>query len=63
MSYRMRIVLMYKDGTQHELNLAIPPEVGDEIAQKGLMATRVFIDKFIQVSVPDNAILDKFKKG
>jgi len=62
-SYRLRLNLLYKDGTRHELTMAVPPEVGDEIAQKGLVATQVFVDKFIQVAVPDTAIFDKFKKG
>ena len=61
MTMRMRINLLYKDGTNHQLRLAIPPEVGDEIAQKGLVATQVFIEKFIQGVVPDNAIFDDFK--
>lgn len=63
MSYRLRINLLYKDGTNHELKMAIPPEVGEEIAQKGLVATQVFVDKFIQVAVPHNTIFDDFKKG
>jgi len=63
MSLRMRINLLYKDGTNHELRLAIPPEVGDEITRKGLVATQVFVDKVIQVPVPENTIFDDFKKG
>lgn len=66
MTMRMRLNLLYKDGTNHELRLAIPPEVGNEISKKGLVATQVFIDELIQVPVPgslrDNAILEDFKK-
>jgi len=63
MSYRMRLVLHYRDGTNHELKMAVPAEVGDEIAQKGLVATRVYVDKYIQMAVPGNAQFDDFKGG
>ena len=62
MSYRMRLVLMYKDGTERELKTAVPPDVGNEIAQKGLVATRVYVDKFSQFPVPPNTIFDDFRK-
>ena len=57
---------MYKDGTSHELRMAVPEAVGDQIAVKGLVATKVYIDKFLQVPVrglPDNIRLDDFKGG
>lgn len=63
MSMRMRVNLLYKDGTRHELRLAIPPEVGKEIAQKGLVATQVFIEDYIVGVVPDNTIFDDFRRG
>lgn len=63
MSFRLRINLLYRDGTKHELNLAIPPDVAKEIQNKGLLATQVYVDEFLQFQVPDNAILSKFKGG
>jgi len=63
MSFRLRLNLLYKDGTAHELLLAIPPDIAEEIAHKGLMAAQIFVDKFVQIAVPDNAALDTFKKG
>lgn len=62
--YKMRIKLFYKDGTSNELRMAVPEEVGNQIAIKGLVATTVYIDKFIQVPVrgmPDNVNFDDFK--
>lgn len=59
---------MYKDGTESQLKLAVPAEVGDEIAKLGLVATRVYIDKLIQVpggipGIVDPGIhFDDFKK-
>lgn len=62
-SYRMRIILLYKDGTNQQLTLAVPVEVGNTIAVKGLVATQVYIDKFMQFPVEGNVKFDDFKKG
>jgi len=40
---------MYKDGSESQLKLAVPETVGDEIAKLGLVATRVYVDKLVQV--------------
>jgi len=64
--YKMRVRLLYKDGTSQELRMAVPEAVGDQIAVKGLVATTVYIDKFIQVPVrglPDNMKFDDYKGG
>ena len=65
--YRMRIKLLYKDGQSQELRMAVPEEVGEQIAVKGLVATTVYIDKMVQTPVKgfgkDNVIFEDFKRG
>ena len=68
MSFRMRLVFMYKDGTESQIKLAVPAVVGDEISKLGLVATRVYVEKFVQVpggipNLVDPGIhFDDFKK-
>ena len=61
MSYRLRLILWYKDGTNRELTIQCPPDIADSITKKGLTLAQVFVDKFIQIQA--GLEIDKFKKG
>jgi len=61
MSNRLRLDLLYKDGTNHELVINCPEEVAREIEHKGLVAAQIYVESFIQV--PGGLEVDKFKKG
>jgi len=61
MSYRLRLILWYKDGTNRELTIQCPSDIADSIAKKGLTLAQVFVDKFIQIQA--GLEIDKFKKG
>ena len=60
MQYRLRLVLLYKDGTRNELKVQVPEDVGGAIKRKGMTAARVFVEELIQGFVPGNLNLEDF---